>query len=408
VTEKVKLAKRTVDALAPPVKGTAIVWDSDLTGFGLRLSARGRRTYLIHGRTKAGRQVMMTLGVHGAITADQARDAAKRELGRLADGTDPVEEKQLVRAAEAKRLAMLTVAQLCDRYLEDYAQTHKRARSLKDDKAMIERFIKPRFGGVRVPDLEQSDIAALHREVGKSKPYTANRILALLSKMFSLAVAWKLRPDHPVKGIPRFQEEKRQRFLSSAELGRLAQALAEYPYRISASAIRMLLLTGARRGEVLGMAWEQVETEPGVWVKPSALTKQKTLHRVPLSAGARQLLEDMRRYRKPGEVYVFPGRGPGEHHLSEIKKAWAIVCKAAGITGVRIHDLRHTYASILASSGASLPLIGALLGHTQPSTTARYAHLADQPLQEATDKVLALLTALAENREAEVKPLRRR
>jgi integrase len=283
---------------------------------------------------------------------------------------------------------------------------HDRPRTLSEYRALIERHIKPRLGGVRVPDVEHADIEAVHRDL-KATPYVANRMLAVLSKMFSLAVVWKLRPDHPVKGVRRYSEEKRQRFLSSAELQRLGAALIEHQPRITANAIRRLLLTGARRSEVLGMAWEQVETEPGAWIKPSALTKQKTLHRVPLSPGARQLLNDMQHYRKPGEPYVFTGRGPGEH-LTDIKKSWAALCEKAGITGVRIHDLRHTYASVLASNGLSLPVIGALLGHTQAQTTARYAHLADDPLQEATNRVDALLTALATERTAEVASLRKR
>jgi len=221
--------------------------------------------------------------------------------------------------------------------------------SIKRLLPIIKHHINPKLGHIQAPDVEQADIAELHREM-RATPYAANRTLAVLSKMFSLAVVWKLRPDNLVKGVRRYPEEKRQRFLSPAELGRLAQALADHPFQISANAIRMLLLTGARRGEVLGMTWEQVEAEPGVWIKPSALTKQKTLHRVPLSPGARQLLEDMKRWRKPGEPYVFPGRGPGEH-LAEIKKTWASVCKKAGIAATRIHDLRHTYASVLVSSG---------------------------------------------------------
>jgi integrase len=407
--EKIKLTKRSVDALRlkPPATGERIVWDADLRGFGVRLSSTGRCTYFIHTRTRARRQIKATIGVHGQVTADQARASAKSELGRIAGGADPVEVKRQARAAEVKRLRTLTVAQLCDKYLVEYAEMHNRPRSVAGNKAMIERIIKLRLGNIRVPDVERDEIAALHRDL-KETPYVANRVLALLSKMLSLAVhAWKMRPDNPVVGIRRYDEEKRQRYLSAAELGRLAAALAEHPNRVAANAIRMLLLTGARRGEVLGMLWEQVKNEPGVWIKPSALTKQKTVHRIPLSPGARQLIADMERYRKPGEPHVFPGRAPGQP-LVEIKKSWATICKAAGISGARIHDLRHTHGALLASSGYSLPIIGRLLGHTQASTTLRYAHLADDPLQAATDRIDALLSALAADRAAEVTPLRKR
>jgi integrase len=403
---KIRLTKRSVDALALPAAGEKIAWDAELRGFGVRVSATGRRTYFVRKRTKAGRQVRVKLGVHGEVTAEQARAAAVREFGRIADGADPADERYRAREAEEKRRNILTLTGLADKYLAEHAEAHCRPRSVKEYRALVERIIKPKLGTIRVPDLEHDDIAALHREL-KATPYVANRVLAVLSKMFSLAVVWKLRFDHPVKGVRRYQEEKRQRFLSAAELGRLGQALAAHPYRVSANAIRMLLLTGARRAEVLGMEWSQVDAEPGYWVKPSALTKQKTLHRVPLSPGARQLIEEMRRFRKPSETYVFPGRGPGEH-LAELKKTWASLCEAAGISGTRVHDLRHSYASVLASAGHSLPVIGALLGHTNPSTTSRYAHLGDNPLQEATDRVDALFTALTEDRTAEVTPLRKR
>jgi integrase len=242
----------------------------------------------------------------------------------------------------------------------------------------------------------------------KPTPYLANLTIAVLRRILGVAARnWKMRPDNPAAGMTRYPEEKRQRYLSVAELGPLAAALAGHPRRIAANALRMLLLTGARSGEVLAMRWEEVERQPGVWIKPSAHTKQKSEHRVPLSPSARQLLADMQRYRKPEGTLVFPGRLPGQP-LRDIHKTWAACCKTAAIEGVRVHDLRHTYASILVSGGLSLPVIGALLGHTQAATTHRYAHLFDDPLQEATNRVDTLLTALAKDQKAEVTSLRKR
>ena len=369
----------------------------------------------------------------GDVTPAEARAAAGRELGRIAGGADPAEEKREARAAEEKRRNLPTVAELADRYLAEHVAVHCRPRTQAEYRGLIERHVKPRLGNIRIADLEQTEIAELQRGL-RATPVEANRTLAVIRQMLNVAVKlWKLRPDNPAVGLARYGEEKRQRFLSAAELGRLAQALIDYPYRISANAVRLLLLTGARRGEVLAMRWEEVERELGVWIKPSAHTKQKREHRVPLSPGARQLLADMQKYRKPGAPYVFPGRGPGEH-LGDVKKPWATLCKRAqlgdmviktdkagkpvlGADGkpvtvfeptVRLHDLRHTYASVLVSSGLSLPVIGALLGHTQPSTTHRYAHLASEPLQEATNRVDALLTALAADRQGETVALRKR
>jgi integrase len=239
--------------------------------------------------------------------------------------------------------------------------------------------------------------------------------------MFGLAVRWQWRTDNPAKGIERNQEDKRQRYLTPAELANLTTALAALEDQQAANIIRLLLLTGARKGEVLAARWEQFDLAEGVWTKPGSTTKQKTLHRVPLSAPARQLLVEIRDASKKGAEFVFPGRSDG--HRQEIKRAWRDVCFAAGIVitkvekdtrgrertivqpSARIHDLRHTYASVLASAGLSLPIIGALLGHSQPATTARYAHLLDDPLRQATERAGAIVMPGQEG--AEVVQLRR-
>jgi len=231
--------------------------------------------------------------------------------------------------------------------------------------------------------------------------------------MFVLAIHWKMRTDNPTKHIQRNTEQPRNRYLSGDEMRRLTEALAAHPNQIAANAVRLLLLTGARRGEVLGATWDQFGLKGGVWTKPSAHTKQEREHRVPLSAPALKLLVDMRtdaeqraaEKRRDVSPYVFPAR-VGNGPMVEIKTAWAALCKAADISGVRIHDLRHSYASMLASAGLSLPVIGALLGHTQPNTTARYAHLFDEPLRAATERVGAIVTGGGQS--AEVVSLRRR
>jgi integrase len=232
---------------------------------------------------------------------------------------------------------------------------------------------------MRVVEVTYTDIDRLHRKVTRhGAPYRANRTVALLSKMFSLAIRWRMRADNPCAGIERNQEHKRARYLTGAELERLTKVLTEYVDQQAANIVRMLLFTGARRGEVLAMKWADVDLEAGVWTKPGATTEQKTEHRVPLSAPARQLLATM---VVRGE-YVFPGRGGGPRVA--LDRPWPSICRAADIKDVRIHDLRHTYASLLASSKQSLPIIGALLGHTQAATMLRYAHLLDDPVRAAT------------------------
>ena len=198
--------------------------------------------------------------------------------------------------------------------------------------------------------------------------------------MFSLAIKLQMRSDNPCRGVERNQENKRTRYLSADEISRLKVALAAHEDQQAANIVRLLLLTGARLNEVQSATWEQFDIEDGVWTKPGSTTKQKTEHRVPLSAPARQLLAELHADNHAGlddASYVFPGRVGG--HRKTIRKVWEDLCESTGLNGVRVHDLRHSYASLLASAGLSLPTIGALLGHSQPSTTARYAHLADSP-----------------------------
>jgi integrase len=234
----------------------------------------------------------------------------------------------------------------------------------------------------------------LHRKITRSGArYAANRCVAILSKMFSLAMRWQMRDDNPCKGIERNKEHHRRRYLSGDELGRLVRALAEHPDRQVANAVRLLLLLGARRGEVLAMEWGALDLGKGTWSKPPSSTKQNEHHQVPLSAPARALLAAIQEAqaaehpKRPLGEFVFPSTASATGHLVEIKKAWASITKAAGISDLRLHDLRHSYASALASSGATLPLIGALLGHSSPTTTARYAHLFQDPMRAAAEKI---------------------
>jgi integrase len=195
-----------------------------------------------------------------------------------------------------------------------------------------------------------------------------------------------------VKGVERNQEGKRQRYLTGAELARLTTALAELPDQGAANAIRLLLLTGARRGELLAAKWPDFDLKAGVWIKPGATTKQKTTHRVPLSKAAVALLKDMYELAPAKAVYLFPPPEGKTPHRLDLDDAWGALRKAANIPDARLHDLRHTYASVLASAGLSLPVIGALLGHTSPVTSARYSHLFDDPLRAATERASAIIT----------------
>ena len=290
----------------------------------------------------------------------------------------------------------------------------KRPSTVRTYRQMLDLHIGPHFGRHRkVSDVRFEDIDALHRKITRGgSPYQANRCVAVLSKMFSLAVRWRMRDDNPCKGVEKNYEAKRKRYLSADELVRLTKALAEYSDGQVANVIRVLLLSGCRRGEALGMRWADIDLSGGVWTKPGSTTKQRSDHVVPMSAPLRQLLSEIRTEqanknpKRPLGEFVFPSSG-GTGHLVEIKKGWASVCKAAGITSLRVHDLRHSFASQLASGGASLPLIGALLGHSNPTTTGRYAHLLSDPLKDAVERVGAIVAAASSPPAAPV-PISRR
>jgi integrase len=252
---------------------------------------------------------------------------------------------------------------------------------------IINNELVPALGKLKVAAVDFEHVERLHRKIAHHAPILANRTLAVLSKMFALAIKWRLRPDNPCKGVERKREEPRRRYLGDKpdELARLTKALAEHPDQQVANIFRLLLLTGARRGEVLSATWEQFDLQKGLWSKPATSTKQKEPHQIPLSAPARQLVASL-----PNDSeLLFPGRG-GQRRTN-LDHSWSQICKAAGIRGLRIHDLRHSYASTLVSRGFSLPVIGALLGHSQPQTTARYAHLFHDSLREATERAGAIL-----------------
>lgn len=383
-----RISDKILPSLLVPEKGNKIYYDDEVKGFGARITSKGAISFILNYRIY-GRERRYTIGPATDWSSEAARDEAIDLRKDIRKGKDPLEEKEKIRTAP-------TVADLETDYLERWAKTHKRESSQKKDEEMLTKWIIPKLGKLKVEAVTYQDIERLHRSM-KHIPYSANRALALLHKMFALAVKWNWCEKNPVTGVQRYQEEKRERYLSGDELQRLVQALREYPIYISkedgeektnprkeqsANIIRMLLLTGARRGEVISAKWDQLDLVNGIWTKPSSHTKQKKTHRIPLSAPALAILREIRDKNADG-IYIFPATTL-DTHQTDVKNAWASICKLAKIEGVRIHDLRHSYAAHLASAGLSLPIIGALLGHSQPTTTARYAHLLDDPLKEAT------------------------
>jgi len=387
--EKQRLTDAIVRRHPLPKHGKAITVDADVPGFGARVTANGARSFILRYTTRAGRERTYTIGDATVWRTTDARDKARELRREIEDGGDPLGDIEEERAAP-------TMLDLIDRFRAEHLP-RKRPSTRDDYERTLRLHIVRHFGQhTKVADVRFEDVDALHRKVtAAGNPYQANRTIALLSKMFSLAQRWRMLDTNPCKGIERNTEYHRRRYLSGDELVRLTHALAKHPDQQVANAVRIMLLTGARRGEVLGMRWDDVKLGTGIWSKLPSSTKQKEHHQVPLSAPALQLLSEIdKRQRRAGKrpKFVFPSNGATGHYV-EIKKSWRQITKAAGIEGLRIHDLRHSYASQLVSGGASLPLIGALLGHSNPATTARYAHLFHDPLRAATEKVGAVFSA---------------
>lgn len=390
-----RLTDSLLRQLPTPERGNRITYDDAVRGFGVRVTAAGGRAFVLNYRRKLdGRERRYTIGSFPDWGTTAAREEAKRLKRAIDGGADPVGEQEDTRAAP-------TIADLAARFERDYLP-RKRPSTQRVYRQQIQADILPAFGRTKVVAVSHADVDGFHHRLSARAPTHANRTIAVLSRMFSLAVRWGWRADNPCRGIERNQEDKRTRYLTGPEIAQLSCALDELRDQNAANAVRLLLLTGARQGELLCARWADIDLEAAVWVKPGATTKQRTEHRVPLSAAAVQLLTEMRTQADADADWIFPARGGG--HRPHVNEAWIKARKAAKLDGVRLHDLRHAYASILASAGLSLPVIGALLGHSTPTTTHRYAHLFDDPLRQATERASAIITGKAP---ADVLPLKR-
>ena len=432
----VRIGRRTVDA-AEPEGAVYRLWDSELKGFGLKVSTKGLKTYFVWYRAGEGRAAPRreyTIARHGEMTPDEARDEAAKVLSRVRLGQDPQANRHRARGE-------MDIAALCDLYLKDGVATKKPA-TLVTDKSRIRAHIKPLLGKRPLSSVTTADVAKLMRDIaaGKSaapvKPTrkalrakglkgkalaqaetrkrtdpaarggkgTASRTIGLLGAIFAFAVREGIRPDNPVRGVERYRDGQSQRFLSGEELAHLTTALsdaeAEGANKHGLNVIRLLTLTGARKSEIEGLRWSEVDFG-GTCLR---LADSKTGARVvPLGAAALAALQKLPRSKASG--YVFPAEGAAKRHYVGTPKVWEKVRAAAGLSNVRLHDLRHTFASFGAAGGLSLPLIAAILGHRDVKTTQQYAHLADSPVKAAADRTASAIEGAMQGRASEVSKL---
>lgn len=375
---QIKLSKAIVEK-TPATSGDQFLWDTETPGFGVKITPKGKRIYVAQYRV-AGLSRRVTIGRHGILTIDKARDDAKARLAEAELGGDPGKAKIDLRHGP-------TVKELGARYLEEHAGQKKKKSSADDDKGMLDNHIYPAFGSEKAATVTRGQISALHHSL-KDKPYAANRVLSLLSKMFSLAEKWGYRKDNtnPCKHVQKYKETKRKRFLNADELSRLGKVLSDIEKDKSeppqaVAAIRMLIFSGCRLSEILTLKWAYINWDLDALFLPESKTGAKT---VPLNGPARLILENQPVIE--GNDYVFSGHRNGQH-LVGLGHIWQRIREKAGIPDVRIHDLRHSYASVGAAAGLGLPQIGALLGHTQASTTQRYAHLSTGTLKAASEMI---------------------
>jgi len=368
-----KISDKVAKNLKPPQNGNRIRYDTQIPGFGIRITAAGAVSFILNYHVH-GRERRFTIGKYPELSVLAARNRALELRGKVSAGIDPLEEREQDRTQP-------TMNDLCAAYLEHHALVHTRPHSVRDDKQMIAGIIAPSVGALRVSAVSRQRVQKLQSTL-KATPYQANRVLALLSKMFSLAIEWQWINSNPAQGIPRFHEDRRERWLQPEELQRFIAALNAHQDQGVADAFRLLLLTGSRKSEVLTAEWPMFDLEQGVWTKPSSHTKEKQIEHIPLSAQAVELLVRMK-HESDTTSFLFPGLN-GKPRTT-LRVAWSQICKAAGLTNIRVHDLRHSYASYLVSSGVSLHVVGRLLGHSQAQTTQLYAHVAHQSLRDASN-----------------------
>lgn len=398
-----RITKRIVDSLAAR-ESEFTVWDADLTGFGVRVRPNGSMSYVVvyragHGRKAPVRKV--TLGGVGKLTPDDARVLARKIVGAVAHGQDPAAEK-------AEKLRGMTVRELADSFLAEHIRIRRKKPTVAGYEHALQAHVIPNFGSVKADSLSRASVAKLHMQM-KETPAAANYTLAVIGSMYGFAQRRGYVPEgyNPASRIEKYPEVSRERFLSVDELSRLGNALREaetvgIPWAADASkptskhlpreanrrtvfgplavgALRLLLFTGCRLREILDLRWEYVDFDRGLLFLPDSKTGKKA---IVLNAPALKVLSSLPRLGP----YVVPGDSP-ERPRHDLKKIWAAVSRRADLGGVRIHDLRHTFASVGAGSGLGLPIVGKLLGHSQPSTTQRYAHLDADPVRRASNVI---------------------
>jgi integrase len=402
MVKRLKLNEKTLRDVEPKPGVSFQVFDTEVIGFAVRIQASGARTFTIDYR-HAGRQRRMNIGRWPEWSVTAARERAKELRRAIDEGRDPLAIKEGFRDAPR-------VKDMIDRYIAEHLPKLAKTNA-SDQVSMLKKMLEPTWGNRLVSEITKTDVARFLDVVAEGRPrpckqkpnnrarklqghkptpIRANRMGEVLRKMFTLAMEWDWRSDNPAQGFHRRLEQARERFLVHEELTRIAAVLDAAEDQRAAAIIRMCMLTGARVGEVRTARFDQFNLDYAIWSKPASTTKQRKIHRVPISQDVAAIVRLRLEAVPSGNPWLFPGDTVGQP-VREIRRFWLRVQREAALPDVRIHDLRHTFASLLVSGGASLEMIGKLLGHSQMQTTQRYAHLMDSPLRAGVDTVASLL-----------------
>lgn len=371
-----KLTKKSVEAL----EGTGSryeVRDDDLKGFTVRVGASGEKSFYLTYRAGKGRSAQLKrlhLGTFPSMTVEQGRVIARQKLAQIALGADPAQ------AVKESKVAPLFSSSI-EQFLREHVGVKLKPSTQKQYNALTQTHLLPAFGKMKVADVAYRHVAKLHHDLHET-PYLANRCAALLSKFFDWCEknGYREKGNNPVHGLEKYHEQKRLKFMEKAELEAIGAGIATLEAQdaidpIISAALKVMLLTGARCSEILTLKWEYINEAHDQAFLPDSKTGAKAL---PIPPAAWAVISSLPRINE----YCFSGRW-GKGHLINVKDTWKRICDAGGISGWRIHDLRHAFASYAANSGKSLPIIGKILGHSQTSTTSRYAHLAENPVAQA-------------------------
>ena len=374
------LSRRMVEALA--VEKDTVFWDRELTGFGVRVYSSGSKYYVVQTRARGRAAKRVTVGRHGVISAEEARRRAALIISRIKAGEDPVPEPLAVTLADGP-----TVAELARRYLEDHVAVRCKPKTEESYRLVVGKHIVPALGRMPALAVDHARVTELHHGL-RATPVMANHVVDTLSRIYNAAEDKGLIPEasNPCRLVVKNRERARERFLTDEEFRRLGRVLDEAETRRGVSvhavaAIRLLLLTGCRKGEILSLRWSDVDLAAQELRLPDSKTGPRTISLSPEAAGVLAAIP-----RVADNPFVIPGKVEGKH-MRNLNDPWDLVCERAGLEDLRIHDCRHSYASRALALGESLPMIGRLLGHTQVETTARYAHLAQDSVRGSAVRV---------------------